>query len=186
VGGVLAVFLIGLVAYVALTSGSSNAKPAASVQEQFGCANPEMTTQTHFHVHLAIYVGGGPDTGQPDPLQSAIGQNVAGGTGFCWLHTHQVTSNADSIIHIEAPTTRAKQGFTLGDFLKVWKLTNPDATLAPGGGQKEVVYVNGELYRGSVTSIPLKSLEDIEIEWLNPGQSPTPPPTYRWPANYGA
>ena len=181
----LAAILIGLFVYVAVTSGSAP-KPVASVQKQFGCANPEMTTQTHFHVHLAIYVGGGPGTGQPDPLQSSIGQNVSGSTGFCWLHTHQITGNQDSIIHVEAPTTRAAKGFTLGDFVKVWKLTNPDATLAPGGGQKEVVYVNGQIHNGSVSSIPLKSLEDIEVEILGPDQSPTQPPAYTWPAGYGA
>jgi hypothetical protein len=183
VGGILAAFVIALVAYVAITSGGGT-KAVASVQEQYGCANPEMTTQTHFHVHLAIYVGGGPSTGQPDPLQSGIGQNVNGTTGFCWLHTHQVTSNADSIIHIEAPFKRTQQGFTLNDFVKVWRLTNPDATLAPGPGQKEYVYVNGTLYKGSVGSVPLKSLEDIEVEILGPDQSPTPPPKYQWPSGF--
>lgn len=183
-GGVLVAVLIALIAYVAGPWNSSGTKPAASVQEQYGCANPEMTTQTHFHVHLAIYVGGGPGTGQPDPLQSSIGQNVSGSTGFCWLHTHQVTGNSDSIIHIEAPFSRAQKGFTLGDFLKVWKLTNPDASLSPGTGQSEVVYVNGTLYKGSVTSIPLKSLEDIEVEILGPGQSPEPPPKYQWSSGY--
>jgi hypothetical protein len=184
VGGALAAVLIGLFAYVAISSGRSGARPTASVQQQYGCANPEMTTQTHFHVHLAIYVGGGPGTGQPDPLQTAIGQNVTGSTGFCWLHTHTVTGNQDSIIHIEAPYSRAQQGFTLGDFLKVWKLTNPDATFAPGPGQREVVYVNGKVYKGAVTSIPLKSLEDIEIEILGPDQSPTQPPAYQWPSGF--
>ena len=178
--------LIALFAYVAITSGGSGAKHTASVQQQFGCANPEMTTQAHFHTHLAIYVGGGPSTGQPDPLQSGIGQNVTGSSGFCWLHTHQVTGNQDSIIHIEAPTTRAKQGFTLGDFVKVWRLTNPDASMSPGAGQREVVYVNGKQYSGSINSIPLKSLEDIEIEILGPDQQPEPPPAYQWPAGYGA
>ena len=162
-----------------------------SVAQQYGCANPEMTSQTHFHVHVAIYVGGGPDTGQPDPLQSGIGQNVSGNTsrrsqGFCWLHTHQVTGNADSIIHIEAPLKRAQQKFTLGDFLKVWRLTNPDASFGAGPGQREYAYVDGKLYKGSVTGIELKSLEDIEIEILGPGQSPTPPPAYTWPSGFGA
>lgn len=181
----LAAILIALFAYVAITSGSGT-KPTASVSQQFGCSNPEMTTQTHFHTHLAIYVGGGPSTGQPDPLQSGIGQNAQGTTGFCWLHTHQVTGNQDSIIHIEAPTSRASHGFTVGDFVKVWKLSNPAASLSPGPGQKEVVYVNGKLYKGSVSNIPLKSLEDIEIEILGPGQQPETPPAYQWPSGFGA
>ena len=71
----LAVALIGLIVY-AILSSQSGPKPVASVQQQFGCANPEMTSQTHFHVHLAIYVGGGPDTGQPDPLQVPRGSEA--------------------------------------------------------------------------------------------------------------
>jgi hypothetical protein len=182
--------LIALFAYVAITS-AGGPKPVASVAQQYGCADAEMTTQTHFHVHVGIYVGGGPATGQPDPLQSGIGQNVSGSTtstnpGFCWLHTHQVTSNADSIIHIEAPLKRAQQKFTLNDFLKVWRLTNPEASFSAGPGQKEYVYVNGKLYNGAVTSIELKSLEDIEIEILGPGQSPTTPPAFKWPSGFGA
>ena len=184
VGGVLALFVIGLVVYVAVIS-QSGSKPVASVQQQYGCANAEMTTETHNHVHLALYVGGGPGTGQPDPLQSSIGQNVAGSTGFCWLHTHQVTGNQDSIIHIEAPFKRSQAGFTLGDFLKVWKLTNPDATLSAGAGQEEAVYVNGKVWTKSVDSVPLKPLEDIEVEILAPGQNPTQPPTYQWPSGFG-
>ncbi len=179
VGGALAAILIALFAYVAISSNSSSAKPAASVSQQYGCSQPEMTTETHYHVHLTFYVGGVPPAGQEDPIPAQVGiQN----SGFCWLHTH----DGSGIIHIEAPFAKTpKNGFTLGDFLKVWRLSNPDATLAAGAGQKEVVYVNGQEYNGSPASVTLKSREDIVIEILASDQSPTTPPAYQWPQGFG-
>jgi hypothetical protein len=185
VGGALLVVVLALVIYAALTSRNSPPSPR-TVAAQYGCAQAEMLTQTHFHVHVAIYIGGGPSTGQPDPLQSNLGQSVAGTTGFCWLHTHTITDVSNSIIHIEAPTTRARQGFTLADWLQVWQLTNPDASLTAGSGQKDVVYVNGQLYKGAVGNVPLKSLEDITIEIVSPSQTPEVPPKFQWPPQYGA
>ena len=185
VGAVILAVVIALVAYAVVTTAKAPPSPL-SVAKAYGCANSEMLTQTHFHTHLGIYVNGGPTTGQPDPLQSNLGQNVAGTQGFCWLHTHTITGVQDSIIHIEAPFSRSSQGFNLGDWLKVWQLTNADASLSAGTGQRVVVYVNGKLYKGSVMSVPLKSLEDIEIEYLGPGQSPEVPPTYTWPSGFGA
>lgn len=180
VGAILLLIVIGLVGYVIYQNASSKSpQTAQSVSAQYGCSNPEMLTQTHFHTHLQIWVGGGPGTGQPDPIPAQVGITSS---GYCWLHTH----DDSGIIHIEAPTSRASQGFYLSDFLKVWQLSDPAASLSAASGQHEVVYVNGKQVSTPAANVRLKSLEDITIEILSPGQSPTPPPAYTWPSGFGA
>lgn len=179
VGAVLLAVVLALIGYVVASSLTGKAQPTETVSQQYGCSNPEMLTQTHFHTHLEVWANGGPGTGVQAPIPAQIGIS---GAGFCWLHTHDTSG----IIHIEAPTSRAKQGFHLSDFVKVWRLSNPEATLSAGPGEKEVVYVDGKLWNGPATSVPLKSLEWITIELLAPNQSPTPPPTYQWPSGFGA
>lgn len=186
VAGVIAAVLIALFAYVGITSAHSGGKPAETVAQRYGCGQAEMTTQTHYHTHLAIYVNGLPPTGATDPIPAQIGiqtNQTSGSSSFCWIHTH----DSSGIIHIEAPFSHTpKGGFTLGDFLKVWRLSNPDVELAAGAGQKMVVYVDQKVWHGSVLNVPMKSLEQIDIEILAKDQSPETPPKYVWKAGYGA
>lgn len=184
VGAAVLAVLIGLFTYVGITSHRSG-PVAQTIQQQYGCGQAEMTTQTHFHTHLAIYVGGAPPVGQLDPVPALVGiQTSPSGTAssFCWLHTH----DESGIIHVEAPFQRQQSGFTLNDFLKVWSLTNPDISLKPGSGQKEVVYVNGKVWSHPATSVPLRSLEQIDVEILAKDQAPFDPPKYTWPSGFGA
>lgn len=180
VGAILLLVVLGFVGYVVYQNASDKSPQATqSVSAQYGCANPEMLTQTHFHTHLQIWVGGGPDTGQPDPIPAQIGITSA---GYCWIHTH----DDSGILHVEAPTSRASQGFYLSDFLKVWRLSNPSAALAPGSGYRAVVFVDGKQVSTPPEKVQLKSLEDITIEYLQPGQSPVAPAPYHWPSGFGA
>lgn len=183
VGAALVAVVLGFVIYAVVSSGKSQATPQ-TVAQQYGCSGAEMLTQTHFHTHLDVWVNGGPGVGVQAPIPAFIGiqSDASGATTFCWIHTHDTSG----IIHVEAPTARAAQGFHLSDFLKVWRLTNPDATLSASAGQKEVVYVDGKRVNESATNVPLKSLEWVTVEIMADNQSPTPPPTYQWPAQYQA
>lgn len=180
VGAVLLAVVLALVGYVVYSSAAGSKHPSAqTVSQAYGCASPEMLTQTHFHTHVQIWVGGGPDTGQPGTIPAQVGITSA---GFCWLHTH----DASGIIHVEAPTTRANQGFYLSDFLKVWQLSDSSASLSPGAGERAVVFVDGKQVKTAPANVKLKSLEDITIEFLKPDQSPVAPAPYKWPTGFGA
>jgi hypothetical protein len=137
-------------------------------------------TQVHYHAALQIFDGGN---------QLAIPTGV-GRTGACyyWLHMH---GGEPGIIHIEAPLDRT---FTLGDFFQVWSMWSGEkqlldsthvSTLALGGGQKLVVYVDSgdgpKAYTGDPATIVLDDHEVITLEISPPAVTP---PAFRWPPGF--
>jgi hypothetical protein len=114
----------------------------------------------HIHVHLSIYING-TASALPEnigiPTDSSSGQT----TCFYWLHVHPSPAG---IIHIEAPVT---QTFLLGQFLDIWNqqfstLGFPTQLLLNSGW---TIWVNGKIYKGSLTSVPLDAHNLITIAY---------------------
>jgi hypothetical protein len=168
VGGALLVAAVIFVIVALVNNQSSGTKAVASVQcnvgEQFA---------THYHAHLTILYQG---------ANIAVPQNI-GITGTClyWLHTH----DQSGIIHVEAPADQKNRTFTLGDFFQVWGQplsSTKVATLTIRSDQKLIAYVDGKVYEGDPSKIPLKSHQNIVLEVTPPVQDP--PPGYTWTADY--
>ncbi|HEU5376379.1 MAG TPA: hypothetical protein VFV38_13120 [Ktedonobacteraceae bacterium] len=127
----------------------------------------------HIHAHLTIYING-----QQSPLPANVGipinQQSGQATCFYWLHVH---SDTPGIIHIEAPT---KGPFTLGQFLDEWDqgfqvLGFPSELLLDSGW---TIWVNGQVYKGSLASVPLSAHNLITIAYNSPKAKPDT--TFNW------
>ena len=108
------------------------------------------------------------DHGAPVDIPAYIGI-PAGARCIYWLHTH----TPDGFIHVEAPVDRS---FTLGDFFAIWgrPLDKSHAVegLAPGDSMR--VWVDGKVFRGDPSTIPLKAHTDITIQLGPPYTKPAP------------
>ena len=118
----------------------------------------------HIHAHLAIFVDGkqkqipfgigiGPPLGGVNAKPSPF---VTEGSCFMWLHTH----TADGIIHMEAPRPMS---FVLGQFFAIWGQPLSSTRVGPAKG-KVVALVNGKVWSGNPTAIPLKDHELIQLD----------------------
>jgi hypothetical protein len=151
---------------VVLLNNNSGVKPVGAVQ-----CNTNEQLATHYHAHLEILNAGGSVT-----IPANIGIEP---TCFYWLHTHDETG----VIHIEAPSDQKDRTFTLGDFFQVWNQplnSHQIATITLNSDQKLVAYVDGKLYSGDPSSIPLKAHTQVVLEITPP--TVDPPPTYTFPA----
>lgn len=125
----------------------------------------------HVHAHLTIYINGalrpvpgGVGVVQPVAQQSAEGPFYGASRCYYWLHTHA----QDGIIHIEAPTQTT---YTLGQFFAIWQQKLSADQIGPATG-KVTAYVDGKVFTGDPSSIPLTSREDIQLDLGTPGVGP--------------
>ena len=162
--------MLAAVAFIifALVNQNSGTKAVGAVE-----CNAGEQLSTHYHSHLDII---------QDGVQRSLPANI-GITDTClyWLHTH----DSSGIIHIEAPADRKNHTFTLGDFFKVWSQpldSKHVATFTLSSDQTLVAYVDGKIYSGDPSMIPLKSHSQIVLEIQPPAVDP--PPTFTWPDQY--
>lgn len=166
------VFVAILAALAVYAKGSNKSTPpAATAAHNIPCQSQSYDTgAVHYHTHLDIFVKGQQKT---VPADIGIQSNC-----LHWLHTHDTSG----VIHIEAPKSQAKTGFTLGDFFSVWgQPLSPQqvASYPVSSGEHLVVYVNGKAYHGDPASIVLRAHEDITLEIAPPS---VPPPVFKWPS----
>lgn len=167
VAAIFVVIFAGLVLFYRVSSSSASGQTVANIR----CDTSEQLA-THYHAHVDIIYKGNPVT---VPASIGMGSNC-----LYWTHTHDATG----VIHIEAPKDQASRKFTLGDFFKVWNQPlsrQKVATLTVGPGEQMRVWVDGQLYQGDPSGIPLKSKEQIVIEIGPPFTEP--PPTFTWDPN---
>lgn len=163
-------------------SGSANAKaPQGSFQEPiFNTNYPPVDSVycdqlegsvEHIHAYLAIYING-----QASPLPANVGipQDQSGNAScFYWLHTHDTSG----VVHIEAPV---KEVFTFGQFRDEWDQQFVSLGFAPelllNSGW--TIWVNGKIYNGSLSSVPLDAHNIITLAYNSPKVKPVT--TYNW------
>lgn len=142
-------------------------------------ALPQEALTLHIHQHLDVFVNG-----KPTPVPVGIG--IYDGQFITEIHTHSkgaegIAGNPNQpsgVIHVESPT---KTTYTLGQFFGVWGVRfTPDCI---GGYCKELtpwkIYVNGKLYTGDPTKIPLKEHDEYAIVIGTPPKSI--PAKFKWP-----
>ena len=121
--------------------------------------------QTFFHIHarLTLFVNGhaervppGVGIAHPQIQSTPRGSFVGNGACFSWLHTHA----GDGIIHIESPIQRT---FTVGNFFAVWGQPLSASQVGPSKGPVTAL-VNGKVWHGDPSSIPLHSHSQIQLE----------------------
>jgi hypothetical protein len=118
----------------------------------------------HIHAHLSIFVDAQPrqvpyGIGIAPPLQvtpTPVGDFVAGGGCFYWLHTHA----ADGIVHIESPT---QQLYTLGQLFDVWGQPLASGQVGQATGTL-TVFVDGQPYTGDPRGVELKKHGEIQLD----------------------
>ncbi|MGN6474089.1 MAG: hypothetical protein ACTHK4_10660 [Mycobacteriales bacterium] len=130
----------------------------------------------HVHTHLAMFVNGvlrplpgGIGIVQPAAQQTAAGPFYGATRCYYWLHVHA----QDGVIHIESPTTRT---YTLGQFFAEWGQPLSATRLGPVNGAV-TAYVDGKLYSGDPSRIPLGSREVVQ---LDVGSPTVPPKSVDW------
>ena len=174
VGGLLVAgaVVLGVIAWQSARTGSvpSGTLPVNGIT----CDGHEQVS-VHYHVHLDLLISSG---NAKLTVPAGIGINQ---TQQClyWLHTHQT----DGVIHIEAPTGQKDRVFTLGEFFKIWgqKLDSQDVgDRKLQSGETLKAYVNGVLWTGNVSAIPLKAHDEITLV-IGPPDI-TPPSSYSFAA----
>jgi hypothetical protein len=121
----------------------------------------------HVHEHLVIYVNGN---------QVAVPASIGiESTGLAAMHTH----DASGIIHVESPT---KTTYSLGQFFDDWGVRFTKTCIGgycDGGANRLRVYLDGKLYAGDPTLLPLTQHEEIAVTYGTAAQLPDPiPSTY--------
>ena len=132
----------------------------------------------HHHAHLSIFINGQPRSvplgvGMVPPAlventskgQFAVGSN----TCLFWLHVHA----QDGILHIESPSVRT---FLLGQVFGIWGQALSPTQIGQYTGTV-TAYVDGHLWTGDPTQIPLDEHTDIA---LSLGTQIAQPPLIDW------
>jgi hypothetical protein len=167
----LAALIAAALVWAALASRSAAAAvPTGQAVDGISCDAAEGVAM-HIHPHLTIL-----DHGKPVGIPEDVGRPLAAQC-FYWLHTH----TPDGIIHVESPKIRE---FTLGEFFAVWgqPLGSHDVAGAkPKGGEKIVIFVDGEPYAGDPRKIEFAQHLDIDILVGPPYRKP--PPFTDWHGN---
>jgi hypothetical protein len=127
----------------------------------------------HHHIHLSIFINGTPKSvplgvGMVPPAlvtNTSKGQ-FAEGSNTClfWLHVHA----QDGIVHIESPEART---FLLGQVFGIWGQQLSPTQIGPDTGQV-TAYVDGKLWTGDPTQIPLNEHSDIALSLGTPVANP--------------
>jgi hypothetical protein len=130
----------------------------------------------HVHTHLSLFVQG---VQMQIPQAVGIAPDATSPTGAClyWIHTH----GPDGIIHVESPDLTPPGGgpFTLGMMFDIWGQPLTKTQIGPFKGAV-TAYVNGALYDGALSAIPLYSHQQVTLEV---GKPLVPPPNYAFPPN---
>jgi hypothetical protein len=162
---------------VASWSRTPNTQDLAARIKDLGLPALTASEQLAFHIHqeLEIFIDGV----QVD-IPALIGIDEAD-SRISMIHVHQTSGLPDDVIHVESPVQRT---FTLGDFFGVWGM-NFTPTAIGGfqnlGGKTLQAYVNGTLFNGNITKIPLLNHEVIVVTYGTPAQLPNPiPTTFDW------
>jgi hypothetical protein len=133
----------------------------------------------HIHQHLDIYVNGKHIT-----IPSGIG--IYDNQFITELHTHSAgaeglpgpATRPTGVIHLES---NKKQTYTLGQFFGVWGVRFTKNCV--GGYGKQLtpwrMYVNGKLYTGDPSRIPLREHEEYAVVIGTPPKKI--PSTFKWP-----
>lgn len=160
-------------AHLAAPNTGLSGKPIDGIQ----CNTSEQLAY-HHHIHLAIFVDGTPKSvplgvGMVPPaivVKTSKGP-FAQGSRKClyWLHVHA----QDGIVHIESPVART---FVLGQFFGVWGQALSTTQVGPDKG-KVTATVNGKLWHGDPTEIPLNERTQVV---LNVGTPVVKPPPISW------
>ncbi len=111
--------------------------------------------QYHVHTRLTIVI-----EGRKREVPSEIG--IRSGCLY-WLHTHDTSG----VIHVEAPR---KQPFTLGQFFGIWGEPLSQTTLLDRQADSQHYIratLDGVLWQGSPTDIPLEDGGQITLEYTN-------------------
>lgn len=121
----------------------------------------------HHHIQLDIYVDG-----QPIDVPANIGLSQQAASP---LHTHD---GEPGVIHVESadPTFQP----VLGQFMDVWGVYMTDTCLGAecnNGDRQLRVYVNGDLYTGLPTLLPLTDSLAVTITFGSKDQLPDPIPS---------
>ena len=151
---------------------SPNAGLTGAIVDGVQCLGGEQL-QYHHHVHLSIFINGNPysvpiGVGMVPPAlveNTSKGQFAAGSnTCIYFLHVHA----QDGIVHIESPSARA---FLLGQFFGIWHVALSSTQIGTFAGPV-TAYVNGQLWSGDPSQIPLDQHTDIALSLGTPVANP--------------
>lgn len=131
----------------------------------------------HHHIHLSIFINGVPKSvplgiGMVPPAlventskgQFATGSGSTSNPCLYWLHVHAT----DGIVHIESPSART---FLLGQVFGIWNQALSPTQIGSNTGTV-TAYVNGQLWTGDPTQIPLDEHTDIALSLGTPVAQP--------------
>jgi hypothetical protein len=159
----------------ATTQWTANTADLSARVDDLGLPALTASEQLAFHIHqeLQIFIDG-----HQVQIPSEIGIDTAS-QKISVIHVH----STDGVVHVESPVVRV---FTLRDFFGVWGL-NFTPTAIGGyenvGGKSLQVYLNGKLYPGNPTKLPLKNHEIIVVTYGTPQELPSIPSTFDWAAS---
>jgi len=183
-GGLIVVFLAGVVAFAALGSGTTNAPKQGAIDDP-GVGDTssggqgqgvdgikcETSEQVVYHVHAYLFIL---LDGRPQTVSSQVG--IPGGPlvprCYYWLHTH----DSSGLIHIESPTQRT---YTLGQFFDIWgqPLNRIDVATHPVPSAGLTVFVDGVQFTDDPRNIELTAHTQVVLEL---GRV-VPPPSFNFP-----
>jgi hypothetical protein len=164
-GGNNAVNTRTLPGMLTLTEAPWPANGTQSLKRAQDIGLPVVSNNYHIHALLQVYVNGVKET-----IPQGVGFN---GSEFASMHTHDNTG----IMHMEASH---RFPFTLGDFFDVWGVLLTQHCIGPycdGNGRALRVYLNGTLYTGDPTQLPLTQHEDVVVTYGTAAQVPHPVPS---------
>jgi hypothetical protein len=127
----------------------------------------------HHHIHLSIFINGVPRSvplgiGMVPPalVENVSSGQFAAGSNTClyWLHVHAT----DGIVHIESPSART---FLLGQVFGIWHQALSPTQIGSYTGNV-TAYVNGQIWTGDPTQIPLDEHTDIALSLGAPVANP--------------
>jgi len=122
----------------------------------------------HHHDLLQVYINGVKET-----VPQGVGFCSSGAAPCVSMHTHDTSG----IVHLESATPFR---FNLGQFFDVWGVRFTPSCVGAycnQGGRTLRVYLNGKIYTGDPTKLPLTQHEDVVVTYGTAAQLPHPTPS---------